>query len=166
MEIKQKIVPCLWFDDQAEEAIEFYLSIFDDSRILEVVRYGEAGKEITGGTPGEVMTVSFELNGQPFTALNGGPIFQFSEAISLQVFCETQQEVDDYWEKLSAGGDESAQACGWLKDRYGLSWQIIPRKLLDLIADPESQKSQRTTEAMLQMKKLDIGVLKKVYAGS
>jgi predicted 3-demethylubiquinone-9 3-methyltransferase (glyoxalase superfamily) len=161
----QKITPCLWFDDQAEDAANFYTSVFKDSRIVEVSRYGEAGKEIHGRPAGSVMTVELELNGQRFTALNGGPIFKFNEAVSFQVGCETQEEVDYYWEKLSAGGDEKAQQCGWLKDRYGLSWQVIPNILNELVKDPESEKSQRAMNAMLQMKKLDIAELKRAYEG-
>jgi predicted 3-demethylubiquinone-9 3-methyltransferase (glyoxalase superfamily) len=118
VQIKQKITPCLWFDDQAEEAVSFYTGIFRNSKIVKVARYGEAGREIHGRPPGSVMTVAFELEGQAFTALNGGPIFKFNEAISLQVNCETQEDVDDYWEKLSQGGDKKAQQCGWLKDKY------------------------------------------------
>lgn len=159
------ITPCLWFDHEAEEAAEFYTSIFDDSRITEVVRYGEAGTEIHGRQPGSVMAVSFELRGQPFSALNGGPMFKFTEAVSLQVNCDDQEEVDYYWEKLSAHGDEKAQQCGWLKDRYGLSWQVVPKVLYEMIKDPASEKSQRATEAMLRMKKLDIAGLKRAYEG-
>lgn len=155
----QLITPCLWFGDQAEEAAEFYTAIFSNSQIVNITRYGEAGHEIHGKPAGTVMTVAFELNGQPFTALNGGPAFQFNEAISFQVICQAQEEVDDYWEKLSAGGDETAQQCGWLKDRYGVSWQIIPNILLKLLNDADTTKSQRTMTAMLQMKKIDISEL-------
>lgn len=161
----QRITPCLWFDDQAEAAVEFYVAIFRNSRILNVTRYGEAGHEIHGRPAGSVMTVAFELDGQAFTALNGGPVFKFNEAISFQVNCETQEEVDYYWERLSVGGDESAQQCGWLKDQYGVSWQVVPRVLLEMIDDPDSGKSQRAMAAMLQMKKLDIAELKRAYAG-
>jgi predicted 3-demethylubiquinone-9 3-methyltransferase (glyoxalase superfamily) len=155
----QRITPCLWFDDQAEEAAAFYTGIFRNSRIVNVSRYGEAGREVHGKAPGTVMVVAFELDGQAFTALNGGPVFKFNEAISLQVSCESQEEVDYYWEKLSVGGDEAAQQCGWLKDRYGVSWQIVPRVLGELIGDPDPEKSQRTMRAMLQMKKIDIAGL-------
>ena len=155
----QLITPCLWFDDQAEEAAEFYTAIFSNSQIVNITRYGEAGHEIHLKPAGTIMTVAFELNGQPFTALNGGPAFQFNEAISFQVICQTQEEVDDYWEKLSEGGDETAQQCGWLKDRYGVSWQIIPNILLKLLNDTDTTKSQRTMTAMLQMKKIDISEL-------
>jgi predicted 3-demethylubiquinone-9 3-methyltransferase (glyoxalase superfamily) len=161
----QQITPCLWFDDQAEAAANFYISIFQNSRIVTVSRYGEAGHEIHGRPSGSVMTVAFELDGQSFTALNGGPIFKFNEAISFQVGCETQKEVDYYREKLSAGGDEKAQQCGWLKYRYGVSRQIVPAILHELVGDPESEQSQRAMQAMLQMKKLDIKKLKQAYQG-
>jgi predicted 3-demethylubiquinone-9 3-methyltransferase (glyoxalase superfamily) len=156
----QRITPCLWFDDQAEEAAAFYTGIFRNSRIMSVSRYGEAGREVHGKAPGTVMVVAFELDGQAFTALNGGPVFKFNEAISLQVSCESQEEVDYYWEKLSVGGDEAAQQCGWLKDRYGVSWQIVPRVLGELIGDPDPEKSQQAMRAMLQMKKIDIAGLR------
>lgn len=162
----KKITPCLWFDDQAEEAARFYTSIFSNSRIVTVSRYGEAGREIHGKEPGSVMTVVFELDGQPFTALNGGPLFRFSEAISFQIDCDTQQEVDHYWSKLTAGGDEAAQQCGWLKDRFGVSWQVIPRRLPELLNDPDHDKSQRVMAAMLQMKKLDIAGLEQAAAAA
>jgi predicted 3-demethylubiquinone-9 3-methyltransferase (glyoxalase superfamily) len=161
----QEINPCLWFDDQAEEAVEFYTSIFSNSKIVKIVRYGEAGYEIHRRPAGSVMTVAFELDGQAFTALNGGPIFKFNEAISFQIMCETQKEVDYYWERLSQGGDEKAQQCGWLKDKYGLSWQVVPSVLIELLNDPDPAKSQRTMTAMLQMKKIDIDSLKRAYAG-
>jgi predicted 3-demethylubiquinone-9 3-methyltransferase (glyoxalase superfamily) len=159
------ITPCLWFDDQAEEAVAFYTSVFKNSRIVAVSRYPDAGRETHGKPPGSVMTVAFELDGRAFTALNGGPVFKFNEAVSLQVNCATQDEVDHYWAKLSAGGDAQAQQCGWLKDRYGLSWQIVPTALLEMIADPDPGKAQRVMEAMLQMKKLDIAALRRAYAG-
>jgi predicted 3-demethylubiquinone-9 3-methyltransferase (glyoxalase superfamily) len=165
MQYTKKITPCLWFDDQAEEAAKFYTGIFRGSRILGITRYGEAGHEIHGRPAGTVMTVAFELDGQPFTALNGGPLFKFNEAISFQVNCKTQEEVDYYWTKLSDGGDEKAQQCGWLKDKYGVSWQVVPTVLLEMINDPDSHKSQRAMKAMLQMKKLDINKLKRAYAG-
>jgi predicted 3-demethylubiquinone-9 3-methyltransferase (glyoxalase superfamily) len=149
----------LWFDDQAEEAVAFYTGIFENSRVVTVSRYGDAGREIHGKAPGTVMVVAFELDGQAFTALNGGPMFKFNEAVSLQVGCETQEDVDYYWEKLSAGGDEAAQQCGWLKDRYGLSWQVVPNVLGELISDPDPERSQRAMRAMLQMKKIDIAGL-------
>jgi predicted 3-demethylubiquinone-9 3-methyltransferase (glyoxalase superfamily) len=165
MKSVQGITTCLWFDDQAEEAAEFYTSIFDNSRILNIARYGEAGHEFHGKEAGTVMTVSFELDGRGFTALNGGPAFEFNEAISFQVHCETQEEVDYYWDRLSEGGDERARRCGWLKDGYGVSWQVIPDVLLEMISDPDYEKSQRVTKAMLQMKKLDIDELKRAYEG-
>lgn len=164
MQVIQKITPCLWFDDQAEEAVEFYITVFRNSKIISVSRYGEAGYEVHGKPAGTVMTVAFELDGQAFTALNGGPTFKFNEAISFQIKCETQEEVDSYWEKLSEGGDEKAQQCGWLKDKYGVSWQVVPSVLLEIINDPNSEKSQRVTAAMLQMKKFNIDQLRRVYA--
>jgi predicted 3-demethylubiquinone-9 3-methyltransferase (glyoxalase superfamily) len=159
----KNIRPCLWFDSQAEEAARFYAGIFKNSRIKSISRYGEAGHEVHGRPAGSVMTVEFELDGQPFTALNGGPLFKFSEAISLQVDCKTQGEINYYWEKLSAGGDPQAQVCGWLKDRYGLSWQIVPAMLAEMVRDPGSQKGQRAFAAMLKMKKLDIAALRRAY---
>ena len=161
----QKITPCLWFDNQAEEAARFYVSIFKNSRIGRITRYGREGYEIHGRPEGTVMTVEFDLDGQPFTALNGGPIFKFNEAVSFQVLCETQEEEDYYWEKLSEGGDEKAQQCGWLKDKYGLSWQVIPKGLNELLSDPDSEKSQRAMEAMLRMKKIDMGKMRQAYDG-
>lgn len=163
MQSIQRITPCLWFDNQAEEAAEFYASIFKNSRIKKVSRYGEAGQEIHGQVAGTIMTVAFELDGQGFVALNGGSTFKFNEAISLQVDCETQEEVDYYWKKLSEGGDEKAQQCGWLKDKYGVSWQIVPRILSEMISDPNSEKSGRVMEAMLQMKKIDIDKVKRAF---
>ena len=159
----QKISPCLWFDDQGEEAVKFYTSIFKDSKIGDVTRYGKEGYEIHGREEGTVMTVEFEIEGQKFLALNGGPIFKFNEAISFQVYCETQEEVDYYWEKLSEGGDEKAQQCGWLKDKYGVSWQIVPTILIKMLKDKDSDESQRVMKVMLQMHKLDISTLKKAY---
>lgn len=164
MQFKHKISPCLWFDDQGEVAANFYTSIFPNSHITHIERYGEAGREQHGKPPGSVMTVVFELNGQPFTALNGGPIFKFNEAVSFQIFCESQEEVDHYWENLSAGGDPAAQQCGWLKDRYGLSWQVVPTALIEMIADPDRVKSQKVMASMMQMKKLDIAALRHAYA--
>lgn len=146
----QKITPCLWFDTQGEEAAEFYVSVFDNSRITQVSRYGEAGP----GTPGSVLTVAFELDGVPFTALNGGPVFTFNEAVSFQVSCESQEEVDHFWSRLSEGGEEGQ--CGWLKDRYGVSWQIVPTALPELLGDHDPERARRAMEAMLGMKKLDI----------
>ena len=165
MSSTQKITPCLWFDDQAEEAARFYTGIFKNSKIVKTSRYTEAGQEIHGRPPGSVMTVSFELDGQAFTALNGGPVFKFNEAISFQINCDTQEEVDHYWSKLSAGGDEKAQQCGWLKDKYGVSWQVVPTILPEMLKDPDPAKAARAMEAMLQMKKLDIAKLKRAHAG-
>src|SRR5205809_5422281 len=164
--LTQKIAPCLWFDDQAEAAAAFYTSIFRNSRIVKIARYGKAGQDIHGRPSGSVMTVAFELEGQSFTAFNGGPVFKFNEAISLQVFCETQEEIDYYWNKLSEGGDEGSQQCGWLKDKFGLSWQIVPGELPSLIGGPDAQGAQRAMAAMLQMKKLDLPALKAAYAGA
>lgn len=160
-----RITPCLWFDHEAEEAVNLYIAIFRNSKIVSVSRYSEAGREIHGKPPGTVMSIAFELDGHAFTALNGGPIFTFNEAVSLQVNCETQEEIDDYWEKLSAGGDPAAQQCGWLKDRFGLSWQIVPVALPRLLMDPDPARSQRTMHALLQMKKLDIAALERAHAG-
>ena len=165
MPVIQTITPCLWFDTQAEEAVQFYTGIFKNSRVAKVSRYGEAGREIHGKAPGTVMVVAFELDGQTFTALNGGPLFKFNEAISLQVNCDNQEQVDYYWDKLSAGGDKRAQQCGWLKDKFGLSWQIVPRVLVEMVSDPDLEKAGRAMTAMLQMKKLDIAELKRAYAG-
>src|SRR5947208_963014 len=150
-----KISPFLWFDTQAEEAANFYTSIFKNSKILEVVRYGEAGPE------GRVMTVAFTLDGQEFTALNGGPHFKFTEAVSFVVNCETQQEVDTYWEALSQGGEKGQ--CGWLKDKFGLSWQVVPVVLMEMVQDKDSARVERVMKAMMQMKKLDIAGLEKAY---
>lgn len=161
----QRIAPCLWFDGQAEEAARFYTSIFPNSRITDISYFGEAGHEVHGRPAGSVMVAAFELDGQPFTALNGGPQFRFSEAISLMVSCETQEEVDYYWERLSAGGEEQAQQCGWLKDRFGLSWQIVPTALLRLMSGADRARSGRTMEALLQMKKIDIAALERAAAG-
>jgi predicted 3-demethylubiquinone-9 3-methyltransferase (glyoxalase superfamily) len=165
MAVVRRIAPCLWFDDQAEEAAKYYTSIFRNSKIGTIARYGEAGHEFHGRPAGSVMTVAFELDGQPFTALNGGPLFRFNEAISFQVMCETQEEVDYYWEKLGRGGDVKAQQCGWLKDRFGVSWQVVPEVVAQLLSDPDSEKSQRAMQALLQMKKLDIAELERAYAG-
>jgi predicted 3-demethylubiquinone-9 3-methyltransferase (glyoxalase superfamily) len=154
----QKITPCLWFDTEAEEAAELYVSVFPSSRIIDVARYGAAGPR----PEGTVMTVRFELDGEEFVALNGGPEYKFTEAVSFQVSCETQEEVDSFWSRLSAGGEEGP--CGWLKDRYGLSWQIIPTALPRLLADPDPERSQRVMSAMLKMKKLEIDELERAAA--
>ncbi|MEO6434891.1 MAG: VOC family protein [Tepidisphaeraceae bacterium] len=161
----QPITPCLWFDDQAEAAAAFYTGIFKNSKVTQIARYGEAGHEVHGRPAGSVMTVAFELNGQAFTALNGGPVFKFNEAISFQVDCRTQADVDYYWEKLSQGGDETAQQCGWLKDKYGVSWQIVPTVLPEMMSDPDSEKSGCVMQAVLRMKKINIAELTRAYAG-
>lgn len=161
----QRISPCLWFTNQAEEAANFYVGIFRNSRIEKIARYGAAGQEHHHKPPGSVMTVAFLLDGQNFTALNGGSIFRFSEAISLQVNCDTQEEVDYFWDKLSEGGDENAQQCGWLKDKFGLSWQIVPSIVPEMMVDPDHAKSQRVMTAILKMKKPDIEALKQAFAG-
>jgi predicted 3-demethylubiquinone-9 3-methyltransferase (glyoxalase superfamily) len=162
----QRISPCLWFDDKAEEAARFYTGIFKNSRIKTITRYGKAGFETHHRPAGSVMVVAFELDGQSFSALNGGPLFKFNEAISLQVNCATQDEIDYYWEKLSAGGDPKAQQCGWLKDRYGLSWQVVPNNMNEFFADEKSAGAQRAMEAMLPMRKLDIAALKRAHDGA
>jgi len=160
-----RIAPCLWFDNQAEEAAKFYVAAFKNSKIVRVARYPKAGQEIHKRPEGSVMTVEFELDGQPFTALNGGPEFKFSEAVSLQVICKNQAEIDHHWSHLSKGGDPKAQQCGWLKDKFGLSWQVIPAVLPDMLKDHESSKAQRAMEALLRMKKIDISELERAVAG-
>lgn len=165
MPARQRVTPCLWFDHQAEEAAKYYVGIFRNSKILKIARYGEAGQEHHGRPPGSVMIVEFRLDGQRYSALNGGPIFKFTEAVSLQVWCKDQKEVDYYWSKLSAGGDPKAQVCGWLKDKYGLSWQIVPDIVPKLLGDHQSAKSQRAMAAMMQMAKPDIAAMKRAYAG-
>ena len=155
----QKIMPFLWFDNQAEEAVNFYTTIFKSAKVGEITRY-DASAKASGRPAGSVLTVSFQLEGQEFMALNGGPIFNFTEAISFMVNCESQDEIDYYWEKLSEGGDEKAQQCGWLKDKYGVSWQIVPANIGELLSDPDPVKAQRATEVLLQMKKIDIEALK------
>lgn len=164
MSATQRIMPCLWFDTQAEEAANYYVGIFRNSRIIAISRYGEAGQEITGGKPGSVMVVAFELDGQSFTALNGGPQFKFNEAVSLQVNCKDQEEIDYYWEKLGAGGDPQAQVCGWLKDKHGLSWQVVPPMEEFFGQEPNSPSAARAMEAMLKMKKIDIAELRRAAA--
>ena len=158
-----RIVPCLWFADEAEEAARFYTGIFKNSRITNVTRYGTAGVEVHGRPAGSVMTVAFELDGQPFTALNGGPVFTFNEAVSLQVMCETQEEIDYYWEKLGEGGDPKAQVCGWLKDKYGLSWQVTPTGMEKMLEHEESPGARGAMQAMLAMKKIDLAALQRAY---
>jgi predicted 3-demethylubiquinone-9 3-methyltransferase (glyoxalase superfamily) len=159
-----KITPCLWFDSEAEEAARFYVSLFDNSRIERISRYGAEGQEVHGREPGSVMTVEFELDGQKFVALNGGPHFKFSEAVSFQIHCETQAEIDHFWSRLSEGGEEGP--CGWLKDRYGLSWQVVPAVLAKMMTDADPQKAQRVTRAFLQMRKFDIAELERAYEGT
>lgn len=162
----QKITPFLWFDGQAEEAANFYASIFRNSAVGEIARYGEAGAEASGRPKGTVMTVAFQLSGQEFVALNGGPHFKFTEAVSFVVNCESQEEVDYYWEKLSEGGEEKAQQCGWLKDKYGVSWQIVPGALGEMMRGGDPEKSERIMKALLQMKKIDIEGLKQAFGGN
>ena len=157
------IVPCLWFNKEAEEAARYYCSIFKTAELGTITRYGNEGEEIHGGKPGQVLTVEFSLNGQKFLALNGGDHFKFNEAISFQVMCESQAEVDHYWEKLSAGGPVQAQQCGWLKDKFGVSWQVVPTVLGKLLGDKDPKKANRVMQAMMQMKKLDINGLQQAY---
>jgi predicted 3-demethylubiquinone-9 3-methyltransferase (glyoxalase superfamily) len=157
----QKITPCLWFDNQAEEAVNFYVSIFKNSKIVSIARYGEAGAEVSGRPKGTVMTALFQLDGQEFMALNGGPQFKFSEAISFIVNCRAQKEIDEFWKKLSEGGEEGP--CGWLKDKYGMSWQIVPTVLGKMLKDKDAEKSERVMKAMLQMKKIDVQKLKQAF---
>lgn len=161
----QPISPCLWFDGQAEEAARFYVSIFRKAKIVAITRYPAVGQEVHGRTPGSVLTVEFVLNGLPFTALNGGPLFRFNEAVSMQVICRTQAEIDYYWEKLSQDGDERARQCGWLKDKFGLSWQVVPAGMAKMLKDPKSKATERAFAAIMEMKKLDIAALKAAYNG-
>lgn len=162
--LKQKISPCLWFDTQAEDAAKFYTSVFKNSAIKQISRYGNAGREVHGKEPGSVMVVEFEIEGQTFTALNGGPQFKFDEAVSFQVMCDTQAEIDYFWSKLPQDGREGQ--CGWLKDKYGLSWQVVPSELPELIADPSGARLDRVIGAVMKMKKFDIEALKHAHAGS
>ena len=159
----QKISPCLWFDDNAEDAVKFYVSIFKNSKVGNVTRYGKEGYEIHKKKEGSVMTIDFEIEGQKFLGLNGGPIFRFNEAISFQIYCDTQEEIDYYWEKLTEGGDKNAQVCGWLKDKFGVSWQVVPIAMIKMLQDKDSKKTERVMKAMLQMQKLDIDALTKAY---
>jgi predicted 3-demethylubiquinone-9 3-methyltransferase (glyoxalase superfamily) len=161
----KRITPCLWFDSEAEEAATFYVGIFKNSKVTSVSRYGEAGREVHGQPAGKVLTVAFELDGHPFTALNGGPQFKFNEAVSFQVPCKSQEELDYYWDKLSAGGDPRAQQCGWLKDKFGLSWQVFPSALIDMLQDKDRKRADRVMAAMLQMKKMDLRGLERAYSG-
>ena len=162
----QKITTNLWFDSNAEEATKLYTSVFKNSKTGRIAKYGKEGHEVHGMPEGTVMTIQFWLEGQEFVALNGGPHFKFNEAVSFIVNCDTQDEIDYYWEKLSAGGDKKAQVCGWLKDRFGLSWQIVPKVLPEMLTDSDSKKSQRVMKEMLKMKKIDIETLKQAYNGA
>lgn len=162
----QRITPCLWFADEAEEAARFYTGIFPNSRITMISRFSDVGTEIHHRPPGSVMVAAFELDGHTFTALNGGPMFTFNEAISLQVNCKSQEEIDHYWEKLGEGGDPKARQCGWLKDQYGVSWQIVPDFMEELFVDAESAGAKRAMAAMLQMKKIDIAEIRRAYDGT
>ena len=157
----QKIVPNLWFDTQAEQAAEFYCSVFPSSRIVSTTRYPEGAP----GPTGSVMTVEWELDGQRFVGINGGPQFPFTEAVSFAITCATQEEVDFYWDKLTVGGDPKAQQCGWLKDRFGLSWQVVPEGMQEMLSDPQSEAAGRAMNAMMQMKKIDLNALKRAYEG-
>ena len=164
MQFSQKIAPCLWFASEAEEAARYYTGIFPDSKIGKIARYGKAGFETHRQPEGTVLTVQFELSGQPFTSLNGGPLFKFNEAVSLQIYVEDQKELDYFWNKLTAGGDPRSQVCGWLKDKYGLSWQVVPRRMVEWFGEPNA-KSERAMTALLKMGKLDIAALEKAYNG-
>jgi predicted 3-demethylubiquinone-9 3-methyltransferase (glyoxalase superfamily) len=162
MQLANKIIPCLWFDTQAEEAARFYTGVFPDSRITAVSHYSEAVHDKPAGS---VLTVSFELAGQGFTALNGGPMFKFSEAVSLQIMCDTAAEVDHFWSRLGQGGPAEAQQCGWLKDRFGLSWQVIPKRFMSMITDSDKEKVGRVFNAMMKMKKLELPALERAFKG-
>lgn len=165
-QLQHRLQPCLWFDGQAEPAARFYTSVFPQSRLGALSYYAEAGQDQHGQTPGSVMSVSFELLGQPMLALNGGPIFRFTEALSLMVLCDTQDEIDHYWRQLGAGGDPNAQVCGWLKDRWGLSWQVVPRVMETWFEQGMDAAAERAMVAMLAMKKMDIAALEKAYRGA
>ncbi len=160
---RQQITPCLWFDKNAEEAVNFYITVFRNSRIANIVYFGHAGQETHGGKPGAVLAIDFELDGQKFSCLNGGPHFKFSEAVSFQIPCETQEEIDYYWSALTKGGNESD--CGWLKDKFGLSWQVFPGRLLAMLRDPDRAKADRAMSAMMKMKKIDLATIERAYAG-
>ena len=160
-----RLTPCLWFDNEAEDAANYYVGIFANSRITSITRYPSAGQEIHGQPAGSVMVAAFELDGHSFTALNGGPYFKFNEAVSFQVNCTSQEEIDYYWEKLGAGGDPKAQQCGWLKDKYGLSWQVVPEGMEAMMQDAASAGAQRAMSAMLQMKKIDMNEIQRAYDG-
>jgi predicted 3-demethylubiquinone-9 3-methyltransferase (glyoxalase superfamily) len=161
---KQQITPCLWFDKKnAEEAVNFYITVFKNSKITAILRFGNVGQEVHGGEPGAVLAIDFELDGQKFSCLNGGSQFKFSEAVSFQVPCETQEEIDYYWSALTKGGNESQ--CGWLKDKFGLSWQVFPRRLLEMLRDPDRTKADRAMSAMMKMAKIDLATIERAYAG-
>jgi predicted 3-demethylubiquinone-9 3-methyltransferase (glyoxalase superfamily) len=160
----QKITPFLWFDDQAEEAAKFYTSVFENSKVGKIIRYDEAAAKAASRPVGSVLTIEFDLEGQKFTALNGGPVFKFNESISFVVNCDKQEEVDYFWEKLSADGGQESE-CGWLKDKFGVSWQVVPTVLIEMLQDKDSEKSERVMKAMLQMQKIDIKKLNAAYAG-
>jgi len=162
---KTPIVPCLWYDNRAEEAVNFYLGIFPNSAIASVSRYTEVGREFHGKEPGTALTIEFSLDGQTMTALNGGPMFKFTEAVSLQILCDSQQEIDHFWDKLSAGGDPAAQNCGWLKDKFGLSWQVLPKSIVEMMVNPDTEKTGRVMAALFGMKKLDKAALEAAFAG-
>lgn len=165
MQLNGRIAPCLWFDTQGEDAARFYIGIFPNSRINSIARYGHEGHAFHHKQPGDVMTVPFELNGQNFTALNGGPGFKFNEAVSLQIDCDSQQEIDHDWNHLTPGGDDTTQQCGWLKDRFGVSWQMMPISMNEWFSGQSSEKSERTMKAMLTMKQLDIAALRRAHEG-
>lgn len=161
---KQQITPCLWFDKKnAEEAVNFYITVFKNSKITAILRFGNAGQEVHGGKPGAVLAIDFELDGQKFSCLNGGSQFKFSEAVSFQVPCETQEEIDYYWSTLTKDGSESQ--CGWLKDKFGLSWQVFPGRLLEMLRDPDREKADRAMTAMMKMSKIDLATIERAYAG-
>ncbi|HTE49854.1 MAG TPA: VOC family protein [Kofleriaceae bacterium] len=160
----QRITPFLWFDNQAEAAVKLYTSVFENSRIVATTRYTKGGAKASGMPEGSVMTIAFQLDGQDFTALNGGPHFKLSEAISFVINCESQEEIDRYWKRLSEGGDPKAQLCGWLKDQYGLSWQVVPVELQKLLVDPDQEKGRKAMQAVLQMKKIDLEALRKAVS--
>jgi predicted 3-demethylubiquinone-9 3-methyltransferase (glyoxalase superfamily) len=161
--VSSRLTPCLWFDSQAEDAANFYVSVFENSKIETVTRYGKEGHDIHRRPEGSVMTVAFELEGMKFTALNGGPLFEFNEAVSFQIHCGTQDEIDYFWSRLTEGGSEGP--CGWLKDRFGLSWQVVPNALTQMLTGPDAAAAQRVTKAFLQMKKFDIATLQRAFAG-
>lgn len=165
MAVTFRIAPCLWFADEAEEAARFYTDIFRNSRIVRTTYFGQAGRDIHHREPGSVMTVDFELDGHRFTALNGGPLFKINEAVSFQVYCDTQEELDHYWDRLTAGGDTNAQQCGWLKDKFGVSWQVVPKLMDSWFETASSPGTERAMDAMLKMQKLDIAALQRAYDG-